>query len=178
MLMQIFSRTPLYVWAILGVLVYRGVIALRERDIPLKKLFIIPVIMLALSLQDVLARSGGAAMALAAWFAAVAAMTLLGWKGRSAPAPMGTVPGTVRVRGSALPLAMMLGVFFTKYVATVSVAIMPALTQTGWFAPVVCGLSGAFTGYFLGRLAYAVASYQEAHAVQGPDWNKLALPEN
>ena len=35
---QLFSHTPLYVWAILAFLVYRGVLASRVREVSLRKL--------------------------------------------------------------------------------------------------------------------------------------------
>ena len=52
MLQQIFSHTPLYVWAILGFLVYRGVLASRTREVTLRKLFIVPLVWRALDLPS------------------------------------------------------------------------------------------------------------------------------
>jgi hypothetical protein len=64
----------------------------------------------------------------------------------------------VRVRGSRLPLVMMMAVFFTKYVASVTVAVTPQLRQDTLFACIVCGLFGVFNGWFIGRLAGDLAS--------------------
>jgi len=64
----------------------------------------------------------------------------------------------VRVRGSRLPLVMMLAVFFTKYVASVTLAVAPQLRQDTLFACIVCGLFGVFNGWFIGRLVGDMAS--------------------
>jgi hypothetical protein len=157
MLQQILIHTPIYVWAILAVLVWRGTAALREREMKVRSLFIVPIVMLALSLQDVLMKFGSNAMALAVWAAAATGMALLVWKfGRSRTAP-GSAPGSVIVRGSWVPLAMMMAVFFTRYAASVLLAILPHARQDVLFAAGVCALSGVFSGCFVGGLARDVA---------------------
>jgi hypothetical protein len=153
MLIQILSHTPIYVWAILAFLVWRGVNALREREITARKLCIIPLVMLALSLQDIAVKFGPGAADMAAWLAGAALGALLAWKFGSARTSPGGMPGSVRVAGSPLPLLMMLAVFFTKYLASVLLAVQPALRQDTAFAFAVCALFGLFNGWFGGRLA-------------------------
>jgi hypothetical protein len=53
---------------------------------------------------------------------------------------------------------MMMAVFFTKYVASVTLAVAPQLHQDLLFACIVCGLFGVFNGWFIGRLAGDLAS--------------------
>jgi hypothetical protein len=69
-----------------------------------------------------------------------------------------TLPGHVRVRGSRVPLVMMMAVFFTKYVASVALAVAPQLRQDTLFVCLVCGLFGVFNGWFIGRLVGDMAS--------------------
>jgi hypothetical protein len=84
MLQQILSHTPVYVWVILAVLVWRGSAALRDREMTMRSLFIVPIIMLALSLQDVVMKFGANAAPLGVWALAAAGTALLVWKfGRS-----------------------------------------------------------------------------------------------
>jgi hypothetical protein len=153
MLIHIVSHTPIHVWAILAFLVYRGMVSSRDREVELRKLCIIPVVMLVLSLQDIAAKFGLAGIALAAWIAGVAlalAPVLLFGADRIAA---GSAPGTVRVRGSWMPLALMMAVFFTKYAASVMLAVFPQAHQNTLAAGAVCVLFGLFNGVFLGRLA-------------------------
>jgi hypothetical protein len=164
MLQQILIHTPVYVWAILAVLVWRGCAALRDREMKVRSLFIVPIIMLVLSLQDVAMKFGSSGSAFAAWATAAAGTTLLVWKlGRNRTAP-GSAPGSVIVRGSWLPLAMMMAVFFTKYAASVLLAILPHARQDALIAAGVCALFGVFNGCFLGRLARDVAAWRGLQA--------------
>ena len=153
MLIQILTHTPLYVWAILAFLVQRGMIALRDRDVEVRKLVIIPAVMLVLSLQDVNAKFGLDGWPLAAWALAAAALALLAGMTGAPRIAAGTVPGSVRVRGSRVPFALMMAVFFTKYVASVALSVAPQLRHDTVFAVAVCALFGLFNGVFIGRLA-------------------------
>jgi hypothetical protein len=167
MLIQILAHTPIYVWAILAFLVHRGMVASRDREVAMRKLCIIPLVMLALSLQDIAAKFGLDGIALAAWIAGVAVAVpplLLFGADRVAA---GAAPGTVRVRGSWAPLALMMAVFCTKYTASVLLAAFPQAHQNALVAGVVCALFGLFNGVFLGRLArdlWTVANPQAATA--------------
>ena len=160
MLQQILIHTPAYVWGILAVLVWRGVAALREREMPVRSLFVVPAIMLAMALQDVVTKFGSNAAALGAWTAATAAAALLVRRFGAERTLPGAAPGSVRLRGSRAPLAMMLALFLTKYAASVLLAILPHARQDALFAAATCALFGVFNGCFLGRLAHDVAEWR------------------
>lgn len=160
MLIQILTHTPVYVWAILAFLIYRGVIAMRDREIGFRKLFIIPVIMLVLSLQDIASKFGIGFLPLAAWAAGAAGMTLLVWRLSNARIDAGATPGSVRVRGSWAPMAMMMAIFFTKYITAVTLVMQPGAAQNALFSAAVCVLFGVFNGYFLGGLARDMTCYK------------------
>lgn len=152
MLIQILSHTPLYVWAILAFLVWRGVAELREREIAISRMFVLPLVMLVLSLHDIALKFGFDATVLAAWMTAFAAAALLSWRfGRVRVAP-GSAPGRVRVAGSVVPLLLMLSIFALKYVTSVLLAVRPDLADQGMVVMAVCAMFGVFNGYFLGRL--------------------------
>jgi hypothetical protein len=160
MLIQILSHTPLYVWAILAFLVQRGLTAMRDRDVEVRRLVLIPAVMLVLSLQDMNAKFGLGGWALAAWAIGAAGMALLAGLAGASRIEAGTMPGWVRVRGSGLPLVMMMAVFFTKYVASVTLSVAPQLRHDTVFACAVCVLFGVFNGWFVGRLVRDLASYR------------------
>ena len=160
MLNQIVSHTPAYVWGILAFLILRGVIAMRTREIGINKLFIIPVVMLVLSLQDIGVKFGFSGVAVTIWALALAATVALMWQFSAARVAPAAQPGRVIVRGSLFPLALMMGIFATKYTAAIVVAVQPHLRQDLLFTVFVCALFGVFNGYFLGRLARDVKAYQ------------------
>lgn len=162
MFMQIVQHTPTYVWAILAFLVFRGVIAMRDREMAISKMFIIPLVMLVLSLQDIVHKFGIDPLPLAAWLlgagAAAATVYRLGTT-RVAPGSSG---GRVLVRGSVAPLALMMAIFFTKYVTAVAMAVQPQLAHNVGYTVAICLLFGCFNGYFGGRLARDLASLRLA----------------
>ena len=164
MLMQILTHTPVYVWAILAFLVFRGVAAMREREMEMKKLFIIPIVMLVLSLQDIAHKFGLDGLPLAAWLVgAGAAAGTVYWLGK-VRVSAGSSANTVIVRGSYAPLASMMAIFTTKYVTAVAMAVQPQLAHNASFAIAICLLFGCFNGYFGGRLARDLMSLRSPAA--------------
>lgn len=160
---QLFSHTPLYVWAILGFLVYRGVLASRTRELTLRKLCIIPLVMLALSLSGVIGSFGLTGMAPYAWAVGALAGTALAWS-MSNPRAITAFPerGTVQRAGSWLPLVLMLGIFCMKYAVAVTLAVAPAQAHAAGFVLTVCSLYGMFSGIFLGGLLRTLNVYRQA----------------
>lgn len=167
MLIQILTHTPIYVWAILALLVYRGVVAMRDRAIAPQKMLIIPLIMLALSLQDVVAKFGVALFPLGAWAGGAAVMTLLVYVCGRPGIDAGPAPGMVRVHGSPVPLAMMMAIFFIKYALAVTLVAQPHASRNALFSITVCVSLGVFSGYFVGRLARDLKSCRELRTRTG-----------
>ena len=169
MLQHIFSHTPLYVWAILGFLVYRGVLASRAREVTLRKLCIIPLVMLALSLSGVHGSFGFDGMAPFAWVTGALAGAALAWSLTDAR-KLTACPerGSVQLPGSWLPLILMMSIFCMKYAVAVALAIVPAYAQAGSFVVPVCLAYGCFSGLFLGGLLRTMAVYRQAHMTSGP----------
>ncbi|RJF97168.1 DUF6622 family protein [Noviherbaspirillum saxi] len=161
MLQEIVSNTPFWVWPLLAFLIYRGVLASVDRETSLKKLFIIPTVMLGLSIQGVVGSFGAHGAAGPAWIAGLAVGTLATWMMFSLDSVNVTPErGTVFQHGSWLPLALMMGIFLTKYAVGVLLAMSPLLRQETGFVVTVCTLYGLFNGMFLGRLLRIVAIYR------------------
>ena len=169
MLQHIFSHTPLYVWAILGFLVYRGVLASRAREVTLRKLCIIPLVMLALSLSGVQGSFGLAGVAPFAWAAGALAGAALAWT-LSDARKIVAIPERASVQrpGSWVPLMLMMSIFCMKYAVAVTLAIAPAYAHATGFIVPVCLAYGCFSGIFLGGLLRTVAVYRQAPMTSGP----------
>lgn len=152
MLSKLLTHTPGYVWALLALLVWRGAAALRSRETTPARLCVIPCIMVPLALLDIAHKFGFASLPLSAWTLGLAAAMVLVWKlGGTMVAPV-AAPGRVRVAGSVLPLLLMLAIFVLKYSTSALLAVSPALLHAPGVAAASCALSGAASGYFLGRL--------------------------
>jgi cytochrome c biogenesis protein CcdA len=87
-------------------------------------------------------------------------------RGRS-DAQFDPVRRSYALRGSVVPLLLVLGVFLVKYVVGVDLAMAPRLMQDSQYALAVAGLYGAFTGIFLGRAfrLWRLAFWRAAPAV-------------
>lgn len=161
---QMLTHTPAYVWAIFGLLAWRGLAEARDREVAPRRLFVIPLVMLALALYDVLVKFGGAGLAVAAWALGCAGAALAAYRFAPARIAAGSTPGRVLVRGSIVPLCLMLALFVARYAAAATLALRPALAQQPAFMMAACAGFGLFNGVFLGRLASGVAAWRALDA--------------
>ena len=152
MLQHILSSTPTWVFVLFGVLLVFGVRQARDYRASLVRVAILPVAMKVLAIYGVVSAFGLSSLAVVAWAASalVAAVVVL-----SRPLPATTrydaSTRTFAVTGSVVPLALMMGIFFTKYVVAVMLAMHPSLAQHTVFALSVGTLYGAFSGTFAAR---------------------------
>jgi hypothetical protein len=154
MLIQIISKTPLWVWLLLAALIAAGWSQTRTRTASLTRITVLPLAMTALSLFGTIGAFGSAPQNLVVWLLAgsvTAACVLL------RPLPQGTryqpSQRQFTVPGSWVPLALMMGIFLSKYVVGVATSIQPALAHHTGFSLTFCALYGAFSGIFLARAA-------------------------
>ena len=118
---------------------------------PLRRVIIMPIIFLALSLSGVITAFGWNSEPLLAW---AAGYVLIAWfMGQGLPQGSSYDASTRRftVAGSSLPLALMMGIFFLKYFVGVSKGIHAGFTEQTFFPTGIALLYGAFSGAFAGR---------------------------
>ena len=151
MVQQILSGTPVWVWVVLVLLIARGLSAARDRETALGALFVLPLVMLCISIQSIAQRFGVVPLPWGAWLAGFVIGTLAGWASvaRSAVA---LSPKGVKLAGSFWPLALILGVFCVRYASEVLRAMHPDLMATPLATALVCLPSGLVSGLFVGRV--------------------------
>lgn len=163
MFSQIISNTPIYVWAILGFLAYRGIKSSADRELTVSAVAIIPLVMLALSVQGILSGFGVDPLVLAAWLAAMTAAAAVSWNMVSDKnVRILADKGTVFYRGSWGPLVMMMAIFVMKYIVNVALHVNPALHTNMQFALITTALFGLFNGLFLGKMLRVLIMYKKA----------------
>ncbi|WP_218511804.1 DUF6622 family protein [Variovorax sp. dw_308] len=152
MLLQILSHTPRWVFVLLAVLFWFGAKQLLASSVSLARITVMPVAMAALSMSGVLSAFGDSPMALAGWAAAAVALAALVLQ-RSLPAGTRYDADARRfhLQGSAVPLVLMMAIFFTKYTVGVLLAMHPELAHNHNLALGLGTLYGAFSGIFAGR---------------------------
>ncbi len=152
MFFEIVTHTPSWVWVTLALLIAAGASQLRDRELSLARVTVLPMALLVLSAAGVLSVFGSSTIAVGAWLAGLAASVYLG---RAPLAPRGAIwvaaRNRLQVPGSWVPLALMLGLFAIKYAAGTARALHPELSSDPSFGA-ACGLAyGLFAGLFLGR---------------------------
>jgi len=154
MLFQIVTRTPLWVWGLFALLLLLGLKQTRSSSMGLRRITIMPVAMMGLSLYGTVSAFGATPTVLLVWFSAAAVLVTLVLR---QPLPADTRYDSdtriFQVQGSWVPLALMMGIFATKYFVGVASAMHPELTRDTAFALGFSALYGAFSGVFAARAA-------------------------
>jgi hypothetical protein len=152
MLTQILAHTPRWVFALFAFLVWLGAKQLLAGSVSLTRIALMPIAMTGLSVYGVLSGFGSSPMALMAW-AGAASLAL--WTVLQRPLAAGTrydaAAREFHVAGSAVPLALMMGIFFTRYAVGVLLAMHPELKQQAAFALGISALYGGASGIFAAR---------------------------
>ncbi len=154
MLNQILSNTPRWVWVLLLALLGLGLSQAVTRSASLKRITILPLVLVGLSLSGTLSAFGADPQWLLAWLAAAALTVAL--LARRAPAPGTRYDAAARrfsLPGSWVPLSLILGLFSIKYFVGVATAMQPSLAHDPAFAASFSALYGAFSGVFVARAA-------------------------
>jgi hypothetical protein len=154
----ILAHTPIWVFALLGYLVWQGYQALRTRTLPLWRMLIVPLVFFLMGLSRlVLARNNGWEPLLAWLVAALLFVSLALYRGARLLA-VDREKGLVTRPGSPIPLIRNITVFLLQY----GIAVAAALHLDGHIAAAVIGraISGATAGYFAGRTVSLLRSYR------------------
>ena len=154
MLYEILVHTPRWVWAILLVLLWLGLVQTMPRKAKLRRVILLPLAMTGLSLYGTLSSFGTVPASWVMW-AGAALMTFAWVASSSLPAGVrfDAARQTFSLPGSWVPLALMMAIFLTKYAVGVMLAMHPALAHDSAVAAIVASLYGAMSGVFLGRMA-------------------------
>jgi hypothetical protein len=152
LLLQILTHTPPWVFGLFFGLLYLGFLQSRARVVSRPRLAILPAAMLCLSFLGTLSSFGPGAVALVAWATGLLTAVGIGLV-LSPPRGVAYSPGSKRysVPGSWLPLALMMGIFFTKYAVAVARVVAPHGFDSPATVAAICAVYGLFSGIFLAR---------------------------
>ena len=154
MLHQIFINTPRWVWVLLFALLWLGLSQTVSRTASLKRITLLPLAMICLSLYGAVTTFGAETQVLLVWVGA-GSLALTAVLRQALPEGTRYDAATQRfsLPGSWLPLSLMMGIFMTKYLVGAVSAMQPALVHDASFSLTFAALYGAFAGIFLARAA-------------------------
>ncbi|PQA76381.1 DUF6622 family protein [Rhodoferax sp. TS-BS-61-7] len=146
------SNTPIWVWPLLLGLLVLGLRQTRTQQMSWMRMTVLPLVLVGLSVYGTLAIAGAPGAALLLWaLVALGAATLVLRQRLPAGAHYDLAHQRFTVPGSAVPLALMMGIFLTKYAVGATQALAPALLQTTLAANGIAALYGLCSGVLLGR---------------------------
>lgn len=148
---QILKGTPLWVWAILAVLIILGGRQLKPRVVKRYSVLIAPVAFLLVGLMA----AGRGSVGFATWavsLLSITAVTFFVWQ-PTAGARYEANGDRLHIPGSVVPMFLMLAIFLLNYVINVVLAINPAYRSEMVWQVVPALILGALSGVFLGRAA-------------------------
>jgi hypothetical protein len=147
-------HTPIWVWGLLAVIVYFGLMALRPSQASLTRLAILPSVFLIWGLQVLLTKTSLDTMNIGTWGAALAIGIAVGLAlTASQDIRLDRQTGLLHLPGSAITLVVSLLIFACKYGFGYSLARWPELGRDATFLIASLGSSGLFTGILVGRFA-------------------------
>lgn len=154
MLQQVFIHTPAWVWLLLPALFWLGFSQTRPRTASLRRVTLMPLAMVSLSLYSTVTAFSAHAGVLVAWLGAGAVVTL--WVLRqplSEATHYDPEAQAFSLPGSWVPMALILGIFLSKYTVGALSAGLPTLAHEPGFGLLFGALYGAFSGTFFARAA-------------------------
>ena len=154
MLQLILTQTPKWVWALLVALLWLGFSQTVSRTASLKRITLMPLAMIGLSIFGTLSVFGTHPSIVLAWLGAGAvALVLISRIKQSAAVKYNVEKRLFSLPGSWVPLVLILGIFVTKYIVGLMTGMQPSLAQDANFALYFSIIYGAFSGVFLARAA-------------------------
>ncbi|HYH21133.1 MAG TPA: DUF6622 family protein [Azospirillum sp.] len=155
---QILLHTPPWVFGLFAALLWLGLRRLSPSDMKPARLLIVPAVFLAWGVAGMATKPLPAETILLGWLAGLAAGLAVGMLNAPVAAlRVDRAAGRIRVPGSAAPLLIGMGVFFTKYALAVATAMRPDWREFTALAELA--VSGGSAGYFVGFLLRTALAY-------------------
>ncbi len=160
---QFLQHTPWWVYVLFFYLLSRGLAARKPGEVSLGKLAIIPVLLTAWSLAELVRLYGLQPSAVAIWLAGLLVGIVFGWLLlRNMAITVDPATGVIHRPADFTLLPLILVTFAVKYAFGAIAATAPDLLQEPMFKLADLGLSGLFSGIFVGKFALYVSRYRAA----------------
>jgi hypothetical protein len=98
------------VFPLIAAVIWLGSLGLRERSVPLRWLFILPAVLLVMSIGNSIGTAANSLAALAGWAIAATAGGAIGWSTSRQPHSIDLVAGRIVVPGSVIPLLVRIAI--------------------------------------------------------------------
>lgn len=168
MIGTVLKSTPTWVWSMLAALVVLGLSQVRDRSASLVRIVLMPLVMTAFGLWGTVSAFGHSPMfgyVMLMWML-IGAVTFasIGMMEPPKGSSYDAASRTFSLPGSWVPMLLIAGIFLTKYVVGVDMAMQPGLARDGHYTLIVGALYGLFSGVFAGRALRLLRMAMEGRA--------------
>lgn len=157
----IVSHTPMWVFALLAGLIYLGLSQTKDRQLSLGRVLLMPAVMTIWSVIS-LNSSLHSPLALILWGVSLLLTVGLAWS-LMPKTPVSYQAGLYHIKGSWLPLLLILGIFIIKYAVAYTLATQANILENHLFIAITSATYGLLSGIFILR---AVRILTGEHNVQ------------
>lgn len=165
MILMILSHTPIWVWAVLALLLALGLWQRRDRHVRRGQLLALPLALLALGLGSMAPGLAAQPVAALCWLGSIATFLWLGTRlPRSAAARWLPEQQRLFLPGSWVPMALIVAIFGLRYAAGVGQGLHPQWRNAFEVQVPLALIFGALSGLFLGRALGLLRLTQPARA--------------
>ncbi len=149
------AGTPWYVYLIIVYLVFIGIKSVKGGSVHIKKLIILPIIFLYMSIETLFQHNSINVEQIAIWgLSLLVGAYLLGWLPyHKIGVKIAPEQHTIYVPGSFFTLFLIIITFAIKYSCAALIAAQYDFSRLEWNS--LLFISGLFTGAFIGRFVYA-----------------------
>jgi predicted dienelactone hydrolase len=154
-LLDIIKHTPKWVFGLMVILIVFGVIQSRTRKVSAILAFSLPMFMLFLSFNGVVSNLGWKGAILGSWALGLLTATyvLLKLMNRN-KVKWDIESGKYLLQGSWIPLVIFMGIFLTRYVLGVAIAMDADILHQPFIRSFASAVLGALSGFFVVRLIF------------------------
>jgi len=161
------QHVPAWVFVLLAALVAVGVSQSFPHQVRLRRVTILPVVLIGLSLTGVVTAFGSQPLALLAWAGGLAAaVAALHGRVDTSAVRFSAQTQHFSLPGSWVPLMLLLGLFAIKFGVGMMRALHPELASSASLALPASAAYGVFSGLFLGRAMALWSLAREALSLQ------------
>ncbi len=159
-LIDFFANTPWWVYVIFIFIIKRGISASETRVIPVRKLFILPLIFFLMSVHTLVVIKNPTILDLMYLFISFVIASCFGFVlTNKLKIIADRANALIQIEGSWVTLILILLLFSTKYFLGYSMEAHPDWIHFGAFRALLFSVSGIGSGLFLGRLACYLRRY-------------------
>jgi hypothetical protein len=161
-LIQMVRHTPIWVFPLMAAVLWLGSINLRERTMPLRLLFVLPVVMLVLSVGNSIGTAAEPVLVLVDWFFSAAMGAAIGWRLTREPLMIDPKAGRMTLPPSLVPLVVCVAIFVLRYAFGYLYGRYPELLADRNYALALIAGSTLLGGIMIGRCARIGQCYRQA----------------